>query len=654
MDGGPLEQNYLMRAQAMLAPYGPDGQNSYVQDNIGILYYPFHTTSESRREVQPLSSVSGPVLTWDGTLHNRNDLVRELSHNPTANSSDVDVVASAYLRWGTECFPKLIGDWAISIWDPGDQSLILAKDPIGTRHLYYSFSRLQVTWSTILDPLTLLAETELTLDEEYVAGWLSSFPASHLTPYAEISAVRPSTFVRLRASNAPSTISYWDFNVTKSIRYPTDSHYEEHFRSVFRQAVQRRLFSDRPVLAELSGGMDSSSIVCMADRITSDERSEGPRLDTVSYYDDSEPNWNERPYFAKVEEQRGRVGYHINISSEGEDALGPEDGPFAASPAGYGRHRSIANRLFATHVGSKGSRAVLSGIGGDEVTGGVPSPQPLLMDLLAGIRLPELAHQLKVWALNKRKPWFHLFLEAIAGFLPPSFVGPHKLCRPAPWLTPSFVRRHRAPLTGYPTRFKFFGPRPTFQDNLSSLEALRRQLACIALSVDPLIERRYPYLDRNLLEFLFAIPSDQLLQPGYRRSLMRRALKGIVPDEILNRRRKAYLTQTPLTVAITQAAQHFANTATLLSSTLGIVDDEALRQTIDRARRGEEVPLVSLLKTNTFEAWLRSVVKHLGSRIQLDPRNDKQPSSYKSQSRPSLDPKGKSFNPLRLKVSCKN
>lgn len=653
-DGKPIDPTYLSKVKPVIAPYGPDDEGAYSISNLSILYRAFHTTRESRRETQPHVSASGVVITWDGRLHNQMDLVRELCQNLTANSTDVDIVATAYVKWGTDCFAMLIGDWALSIWDPRDRSLILAKDPIGSRHLYYSSSRDQVTWSTVLDPLVLLAERAFKLDEEYIAGWLSSFPASHLTPYAQISAVRPSTFVRLRAACTPTTTLYWDFDGTKSIRYATDSLYEEHFRSVFRQAVQRRLFSDRPVLAELSGGMDSSSIVCMADCIINDDSSEPIRLETLSYYDDSEPNWNERPYFTKIEQQRGRAGAHIDISSGMDDNSGSGTVPFAATPAVYGRSQAIANRLFAGHVASLGTRVVLSGVGGDEVTGGVPSPLPLLMDLMARIQLCALTHHLKVWALNKRKPWFHLFLEAIGGFFPASLVGPQKLSQPACWLTPGFVRRHRAPLTSYPTRFKFFGPLPTFQDNMASLEALRRQLACIALSVEPLIERRYPYLDKNLLEFLFAIPPEQLLRPGYRRSLMRRALKGLVPDEILNRRRKAYLTRTPLALATTQAAQHLATSTKLLCSTLGIVDDKAFRQSIDRARSGKDVPIVSLLRTNAIEGWLRNVIGHLGSRLQLGLENAKRTDACEGQSQSSTDPDDTRFNPPRLNVSCKN
>ena len=92
---------------------------------------------------------------------------------------------------------------------------------------------------------------------------------------------------------------YWEFNPAKAIRYRNDAEYEEHFRVVFENSVRQRLRADTPILAELSGGMDSSSIVCMADEINRKTERGTARVDTISYYDDSEPNWNERPYFRR-------------------------------------------------------------------------------------------------------------------------------------------------------------------------------------------------------------------------------------------------------------------------------------------------------------------------------------------------------------------
>ena len=138
----------------------------------------------------------------------------------------------------------------------------------------------------------------------------------------------------------------------------------------------------------------------------------------------------------------------------------------------------------------------------------------------------------------------------------PALVGVPKYMRPAPWLQSHFVKRHWRALTGYPSRTKLLGPLPSFQSNVGTLEGLQRQLACTALPFGPPFEKRYPYLDRSLLEFMFAIPREQLVRPTQRRSLMRRALVGIVPDEILNRKRKAFVARSPM-VAIKNDWAHF-------------------------------------------------------------------------------------------------
>jgi len=608
-EGQPPAPDYIEKVSATLAPYGPDSNESYSKGGVRILYRAFHTTKESRREKQPHISSSGAVITWDGRLDNRAELISELSDSLTNRSTDVAIVAMAFEKWSANCLVKLIGDWALSIWNPGNRSLILAKDPIGTRHLYYSFDNNQVTWSTILDPLVRLAGKTFALNEEYIAGWFSMFPAVDLTPCVGIHSVPPSSSVLLRPGKH-AVSKYWDFDPKNKICYRTDAEYEEHFRTVFAKAVQRKLRSDRPVLAELSGGRDSSSIVCMADTIVARGAADTPRLDTISYFDDAEPNWNERPYFTKVEEKRGRTGWHVNVGAQDPEKI-PVREPLPESPhgrfvptPGYDGRTSPQMRMC---MASQGNRVVLSGIGGDEVMGGVPTPAPELENLLARAQFGALAHQLKVWALEKRKPWFHLFWEAARGFFPPALVGIPKYMRPAPWLQSSFVKRHWAALSGYPSRTKLFGPLPSFQENVGTLDALRRQLARTALPFEPPFEKRYPYLDRGLLEFMFAIPREQLVRPTQRRSLMRRALVGIVPDEILKRKTKAFVVRSPM-VAISNDWAHFAEmTQNMLSSSLGIVDAERISEALQKVRRGEEVPLVTLKRTLFLEGWLKDL-----------------------------------------------
>jgi asparagine synthase (glutamine-hydrolysing) len=605
-DGQPAAPEYLAKVCKILLPYGPDGGYSYSNKGVDLLYHALHTTKESHLEAQPHVLASGSVITWDGRLDNRTELIGLFDGSLSPDSTDVSLAAAAYERWGTDCFAKLIGDWALAIWNPKDGALILAKDPIGTRHLHYSIDLHQVTWSTILDPLVLLAERSLTLDEEYIAGWFSFFPSSDLTPYVGIHSVPPSSYVRVKKRH--STVSkYWSFDPANRIGYRTDREYEEHFRDVFAQSVARRLRCHAPILAELSGGIDSSSIVCMAHSITGLEPANYPRLDTLSYYNDSEPNWNERPYFTKVEEKLGLTGCHIDVSERW--SLPSDSAPFAVTP-GSGQSLGDASSQLANCMATQGNRVVLSGIGGDEVTGGVPAPTTELMDALRGARFRTLAHGLKVWALEKRKLWLRLLLETAGAFLPPTLVGVPKQMQPPRWLLPSFTATHRAALNGYPSRVRLFGSRPSFQANISTLEAVQRQLACWPLSLQPPHERRFPYLDRHLLEFLYAVPREQLVRPGQRRSLMRRALRDIVPAEILNRKRKAFVARSPAKVIVREWGKMIAECPTMLSSSLNIVDQEAFAEVVGEARRGGEVHVVAMMRTLQVESWLRNIAHH--------------------------------------------
>jgi asparagine synthase (glutamine-hydrolysing) len=278
------------------------------------------------------------------------------------------------------------------------------------------------------------------------------------------------------------------------------------------------------------------------------------------------------------------------------------------TPAETGRN-SHAYLQLAACLKHSGSRVLLSGIGGDEVLGGVPNPIPELADLLASGRIGALAHQLRVWALSLRKPWIHLIRDTLLLFAPSAGSCFRSLDhRKFPcWVRAGFIARNQPAFSGYRSRVQMIGAPPSFQENLDTLEGLRRQLASFALPTDPLHEVRYPYLDRDLLEFLCAIPRQQLVRPKERRSLMRRALKGIVPDEVLNRRRKAFVIRSPI-ITISEQLTRIAEKKELTMSSFGVVDRPQLLEEMRRAVCGADVPIVPLLRAFTLEAWITTLV----------------------------------------------
>ncbi len=423
-------------------------------------------------------------------------------------------------------------------------------------------------------------------------------------------AVPPSSYVVIQNGNAIAR-TYWEFDPEKRISYKTDALYEEHFLAALSEAVRRRLRSDTPVLAELSGGMDSSSIVCVADRLLAEGAAETPALHTVSYYSDAEPNWNERPYFQKVEAQRRQTGCHINVGAEPSFPEEYPCGRMVFSPGAY-RLRTAATERFAELLTSENHRVLLSGIGGDEVSGGVPAPCVELADLLATGHLRRFFRQMVAWALVDRTPIFQLMAETVALFLPRALRGlTHH--NPPTWFATAFTRRHLLATQRPRPGFQVFGPLPSFENNLEALEALRSQIAHSVLPSEPPYEKRYPFLDRDLLEFLYAVPRNQLLRPGKRRSLMRRALVGIVPDEILNRKRKAFVVRSPMSDLSSRWPRLSELASDMVSARLGIVNAQKFHDVLRCAHEGQEIHLVHVLRTLSLEYWLR----HLHDRSRL-------------------------------------
>jgi asparagine synthase (glutamine-hydrolysing) len=602
LDREPVEREFLARIGKSIAEYGPDGEFPYISGSLGMLYRPFHTTSESRLERQPYRSAKGSVVTWDGRLDNRDELMAKLGGDLGPDHTDVGIVAAAFDRWDTDCFSKLIGEWALSVWNPTERRLILVRDYIGIRHLFYYPGPNRVLWCNHLAPIALSGDS-FSLCDQYVAGFLAMFPDADLTPYREIHSVPPGSFVCIR-DNGTFAQRYWAFDAGLKTVHKTDAEYEEHFRHLFRQAVCRRLRTDSPILADLSGGFDSSSIVCTADDIIATEGAETPRLDTFSAYDLSEPDGDDFGYFTEVEKRRGRAGFHVDMGKS-DGAFSLETPEFVAIP-GFGGSQAIKEAVRRIARQSD-YRVALSGLGGDEMIGQALDPRVLFADLLLQFRMRNLAKQLTSWSPLIRRPWIQLFFQTLRLFLPATVrarLTAHS--KPEPWISDEFARRHRMSIRMLPASQESRHWRPSTADSVETIATLARQMTFARPSP---LEQRCPYLDKNLVEFLTSIPTEQLLRPGERRSLMRRALVGILPPEILSRRTKARAGRCHVVTLEKRWNTVESLLREPLISRLGYVNRDRFCSALLEAKNGHLPPaFLSLLRALSLEVWLRDVV----------------------------------------------
>jgi len=600
-DGRPADRELLNLVNNDVVAYGPDGCNEQYLGSVGMKFWAYHRTAESRLESQPHFLGRGKVMMWDGRLDNREELEAALAIDGAKPISDVEIVAASYERWGVESFRRLMGDWALSVWDPEEKSLVLARDHVAVRHLYYQVTPEKVFWCSHLAPIVLYSGARFTVNDEFVAGYIVMHTDAHLTPYREIHAVPPAGFVKV-CNGQVSVRKYWAFQPKNPIRYKTDAEYEEHYRHVLRQAVRRRLRSDSPVLAELSGGFDSSGIVCMADDILSREGAQAKRVDTLSFYAPKEQEMDDDLYFTEVEEKRGRMGYHVDSESGGTPFSFGNPG-FSPTPIGQLTDHMKTSRLKILQEG--GYRVVLTGIGGDEFNGQCTDPRVLMADLMTQFRIVELGRQLKAWSLLSQRPWMGMLLQACGELMPLSVrLRLSKFVQSEPFIDKTFSRRCRLPLRkmGELEERRFWPP--SVRDRACAPAMMARQMHDALPSLE---EKTHPYLDRDFIEFATAVPYSQMIRPGQRRSLMRRALVNYLPEEVLKRRTKAATGRfvTVLTERHWPEIQCMSNQP--LSACLGYVDRTGFRKAVLDAKTGNPTSLVNLTRVLLLEYWLRDL-----------------------------------------------
>jgi asparagine synthase (glutamine-hydrolysing) len=251
---------------------------------------------------------------------------------------------------------------------------------------------------------------------------------------------------------------------------------------------------------------------------------------------------------------------------------------------------------------------VLSGIGGDEFTGGVPDPRAHLADLIVQCKFVNLAKQLMAWSLVKRKPWIQLLWQSAIDVVPAS-LGRYfaKEAKIEPWIRKDFAKRAGLAIRQIDSLEHFGLWLPTRRSYIAGVLAMANNLAKLAPAAEALEEARYPFLDQTLIEFILSIPADQMLRPGQRRSLMRRSLAGIVPEEILSRRTKQVGQRTPMLIL----EKYWDELQTIfqapLSSGLGYIREADLMKAICDTRAGKSTPLVRVLWTISLEYWLRDL-----------------------------------------------
>jgi len=535
VDGRPVDPAQLARMSEAIAPRGPDGQGAWVNGPIGLAHRLLHITPESHRERQPVSDREGRYhLVWDGRLDNRAELLEDLHAD-----SDPELVLEAFQRWDVACVHHLIGEFAFVVWDAHTKRLFCARDRMGVRPLQYGWNGSTLVISSDIKPILSVLDRMPEPDDEMVVAFLTRefregdqtrtfFQGIHRVPAASCLLIKEGQ-TRLH--------TYWSLDLSRQIDYDRDEDYIEQFRDLFNEAVRCRLRSDRPIGCALSGGLDSSSIACVAARQTT------LPLEAVTAVGEQLVS-NEGAYASEVIRQTG-MAFH--------EYARPTDEPLndlaetvwkVESPLVATNRRS--GQALIEWLRKRNCRIILTGVGGDQIL----DEYGYFADLL--IRRPwRFLQELRVFANQYGAPPMTLTGVALRHALSPSMkYWAKRMTRRAPpaWINSSLAHqtnlraRIREPRLGraQPVSFaqaesylEIYGPYRMFVFEVE--ERAASYAGC---------EIRYPFLDSRLVEFLLSIPWEKRTRQGQRKWLLRQAMDGLVPEAILTRQGKGDYTSS--------------------------------------------------------------------------------------------------------------
>lgn len=510
--------------------------------------------------------------------------------------SDLELVTRVLDRHGPAGAARLEGDFAFVIADPVAGRAIAARDAFGIVPLYHACRGGVMAFAS---RAAWLADGDA-YDTRYLAEFAAGVtPAVDRTPFAGVQAVPPAGVVRVEGASI-QVERYWSpFDFTP--RAVTDEQAAvDEFRSLLEQAVRRTLTGDHRTWSELSGGLDSSSVVCLAEAFRRRGEVGLGVAGTVTYADSVGAGSDERAYSDRVVSS---LGLRNEVLADYVPLQEMDRAPVTDLPDV--RYLLCARDARVVEVvRSAGGTVLLSGLGADHYLMG---NMLFFADWAARGRFVRAAREAVRWAsLGRVSAWRLAYLDVVLPLLP----GPvrRRLLPEAhvpAWIPKSLARRYDlaeryAGASGYAGPFGAKYAHETAYATASIASAIDRGIVADALAV------RYPFCHRPLVEFCLRLPPELCRRPNARKWIMREAMRGILPEEIRTRRWKGTYDGR----VVWALRQHRALIESLferpLLGDLGCVDPAPVRAGIGAAMEMERFHArATLLSALALEAWLR-------------------------------------------------
>ncbi len=532
---------------------GPDGAGYHLAGNVGLAMRRL-SIIDLKTGQQPLTNENETLwLVYNGEIYNHRELRAELETlgHKFRTKSDGETIVHLYEEYGPQCLKHLRGMFAFALWDSAEQTLFIARDRLGIKPLYYRHSANTFLFGSEIKSLLAHPEVSAELNRAALPEFLAfGYSAGTGTMFSGIGKLAPGHMLLLRQTGELSIEQYWDPQQEESHESRPESYYVEGYRDLLRKAVQSHLMSDVPLGVFLSGGIDSSAVAALV----TDIRRAPVETFSVGY---SEQAYSELPYARMMAKHLGSIHHEVRISSQDFFQALPkliwhEDEPLAWP--------SSVSLYFVAQLAREHVTVVLTGEGSDETLAGYTrypwtvwntrldrTYRHLVPSGLRSLLREAVADSGWLGASTQRK-LRHTFLArdgaSLASFYFDNFYAAFsetEQCRLlADELRPAPGAAYRDSLAFWE---KSTGPllsRLLYTDIKTYLVELCMKQDQMSMAAS--IESRVPFLDHSLVEFALRIPSSMKTRGLTGKRILKAAVKDLLPDSILNRRKMGFPT----------------------------------------------------------------------------------------------------------------
>jgi len=525
---------------------GPDADGFLSEGEIALGHRRLSIIDLSSAANQPFSDDTGRyVMVFNGEMYNYLEVKHSLGDYPFRTTSDTEVLIAAYAKWGVDCLQYFRGMFAFAIWDRKDKEIFIARDRMGVKPLYYYLDEERLVFASEVRSILATGLVEKKIDHSALLEYFTFQSVSY--PYTMIRGIRQleaGAWTRIGKGKAEYG-SYWDLtNVSRDFDFEDAAATRGRIRDLLLQSVKRRLISDVPVGAFLSGGIDSSAVV----GLMAEAGDAAPNTFNICF---EEKEYDESMYADIIAKKFKTNHTRILLRStvfldELENGLNALD-----TPSGDGINTYVVSKAIRQH----GMTVALSGVGGDELFGGYPFFRQYLQlrrnaflwktplairKFIAGIvsgqthgrmgRMMQLLQAPSGDAIQDIYPVFRQILSPalIREFTTLSF-GDDGVTSVHQEILKRKKEISRLPVMSQVSVAEYLG---------YTQHTLLKDTDQMSMAAS--LEVREPFFDQDLVEFVLAVPDD-LKRGGYPKSLLVDSLKPLLPDEIVFRKKQGFL-----------------------------------------------------------------------------------------------------------------